>query len=64
MDTPEDRIRALAAKAARVQDLLGDLEVSLLPAPEPSALRLLHDLKAAWRDFRDDALRGAPGDPR
>lgn len=29
-----ERLRALAERAARVQDLLGDLEVALLPAGE------------------------------
>lgn len=59
-----DRIRALAERAARVQDLLGDLEVSLLPAGETRGLRLLRDLKAAWREFKDDAMRGRPYDLR
>lgn len=50
------RLRALAERAAQVQDLLGDLEIALLPAGESPALRLLGDLKAAWREFRDEAL--------
>lgn len=53
-------LRALAERAARVQDLLGDLELALLPAGETPALRLLGDLKRVWREFRDEALRGAP----
>ncbi len=59
-----DRIRALAERAARVQDLLGDLEVALLPAGESPALRTLRDLKAAWRGFRDEALRLDPSASR
>ena len=52
-----NRIHGLAERAARVQDLLGDLEVVLLPAGETPALRLLGELKRAWRDFRDEAMR-------
>ena len=55
-----DRLRALAERAARVQDLLGDLELALLPAGESPALRLLGELKRAWREFRDEAMRSAP----
>ena len=55
-----DRIRALAERAARVQDLLGDMELALLPAGGTPALRLLGDLKRAWREFRDEAMRGTP----
>lgn len=50
-------ILALTARAARVQDLLGDLEVALVPAAETPAMRVLRDLKAAWREFRDEAMR-------
>ena len=46
-DPSIDRIRALADRAALVQDLLGDLELALLPAGETPALRLLGDLKRA-----------------
>ena len=55
-----DRLRALAERAARVQDLLGDLELALLPAGESPALRLLGELKRAWLEFRDEAMRSAP----
>lgn len=50
------RLRALAERAAQVQDLLGDLEVSLLPGGDSPALRLVRDLKIAWRAFRDEAM--------
>ena len=58
-----NRIHGLAERAARVQDLLGDLEIVLFPAGETPALRLLGELKRAWRDFRDEAMRkgGASG---
>lgn len=62
-DRPEvdtDRIRALAERAARVQDILGDLEVALLPPGDSRALKVLGELKAAGREFRDEAMR----DPR
>ena len=52
-------LRALAERAAQVQDLLGDLEVSLLPGGDSPALRLVRDLKVAWREFRDEAMREA-----
>ena len=55
-----DRIHALAERAAKVQDLLGDLELALLPAGESPPLRLLRELKAAWREFRDEAMRVSP----
>ncbi len=53
-------LRVLAERAAQVQDLLGDLEVSLLPGGASPALRLVRDLKAAWREFRDEAMRTPP----
>ena len=53
-------LRALAERAARVQDLLGDLELALLPAGESPALRLLGELKRAWREFRDEVMRTPP----
>lgn len=52
-------LRALAERAARVQDLLGDLEVALLLAGDGRAIRLLGELKGAWRAFRDEAMLGA-----
>ena len=55
-----DRIRALAERAARVQSLLGDLELALLPAGESPALKMLRNLKGAWREFRRDARRAPP----
>ena len=58
-----DSIHALAERAAKVQDLLGDLELALLPAGETPALRLLGVLKVAWREFRDEAMRGDPAIP-
>ncbi len=57
-DPSIDHIRALADRAARVQDLLVDLELALLPAGENPALRLLGDLKRAWREFRDEVVQG------
>ena len=56
-DPSIDHTRALAQRAAQVQDLLGDLELALLPAGETPALRLLGELKRAWREFRDEAMR-------
>lgn len=53
-----DRIRARAERAARVQDILGNLEVALLPDGETPALRLLRDLKVARRALREEAMRG------
>ena len=50
-------LRALAQRAARVQDILGDLELSLLPGGDSPILRLVRDLKVAWREFRDEAMR-------
>lgn len=50
------RLHGLAERAAKVQDLLGDLEIALLPAGETPALRLLGDLKRAWREFRDETM--------
>ena len=55
-DPSIDHTRALAQRAARVQDMLGDLEVSLLPGGDSPALRLVRDLKIAWRAFRDEAM--------
>jgi peptidase E len=49
--TPEvDGIRTLAEQAARVQDVLGDLDLALVPGGETPAMRLLGELKRAWRD--------------
>ena len=59
-DPAIDRIRTLAEPAARVQILLVDLELALLPAGETPALRLLGDLKRAWREFRNEAMREGP----
>ena len=56
-------LRALAERAAQVQDILGDLELSLLPGGDSPVLRLVRDLKAAWREFRDEAMRGDPAAP-
>lgn len=68
MATPEPappataHIQALAQRAARIQDLLQDMEVALLGTGDTEALRVLGGLKRAWRDFRDEALReGAAG---
>ncbi len=52
-----DRIRTLAEQAARLQDILGDLEVALVHGGETPAMRLLGELKRAWRDFKDEAMR-------
>lgn len=56
------RIRSLAEKAARVQDVLQDLEVALLRSGDKSGLRLVGDLKRTWRNFRDEALGSPPRD--
>lgn len=54
---PDDgATNSLAHKAALVQDLLRDLELTLLPTGETPATRLLRELKQAWREFRDEAL--------
>lgn len=68
MATPEpaprapDRIQALAQRAARVQDLLQDMEVALLASADKGGLRVLVSLKRAWREFRDEAMLGASAD--
>ena len=54
-----DKIGTLAERAARVQTLLGDLELAGLPGGETPAMRTLRDLKMAWRAFRDEAMREA-----
>ena len=58
-----DQIRSLAQQAARVQDLLQDLEVSVLSSGDRVALRLTVELKRAWREFRDQALHKADPPP-
>jgi hypothetical protein len=58
-----DQIRSLAQQAARVQDLLQDLEVSVLSSGDRVALRLTVELKRAWREFRDQALQKADPPP-
>jgi hypothetical protein len=55
----ESRLRALSRAAARVQDLLADLEMAL-PADPARAVGVLPHLKQAWREFRDAALREGP----
>lgn len=55
-----DRLQALAQRAARVQDLLQDMEVALLASAAKDGLRLLGELKRAWREFKDEAMRAAP----
>jgi len=49
-------IRTLAQQAAKVQHLLQDLEVALVGAGDKASLRLVGDLKRAWRGFRDQAI--------
>jgi len=58
-----ERIRLLAEKAARVQDVLQDLEVALLRTGDKGGLRLIGELKRAWRGFKDEAMRGGDGGP-
>ncbi len=53
-------IEDLIHKAARVQELLKDLEVSLLAPGERTPLAVLRELKAAWTAFRDAAMASAP----
>jgi hypothetical protein len=53
-------IEDLIHKAARVQELLKDLEVSLIASGEKTPLAVLRELKAAWTAFRDAALASAP----
>jgi|GEM_PF-7063592 len=55
-------LRALADKAGQIRDLLQDLEVALLGTGDRDGLRLVADLKRAWREFRDEALLGGPGE--
>jgi len=61
-------IRTLAQKAATVQNLLQDLEVALVGAGDKTSLRLVGDLKRAWRAFRDEAIHSrvahGPSAPR
>lgn len=60
---PTLRLRTLAEKAAHVQDWLQDLEVALLGAGDRSSLKLLGELKRAWREFKDEALRSGEPEP-
>lgn len=55
-------IENLIYKAARVQELLKDLEVSLLAPGERTPLAVLRELKAAWSVFRDAAMASLPFD--
>ena len=53
-----DRIQVLAQRAARVQDLLQDMEVALLASADKHGLQVLVGLKRAWREFRGDEGAG------
>ena len=54
-----DRPQALDQRAARVQDLLQDMEVALLASTDKDGLRVFGGLKRAWREFRDLAMRNS-----
>ena len=53
-------ISDLARRAARVQELLKDLEVTLIAPGNKEPLAVLKELKGAWGAFRDAALAAAP----
>ena len=63
-----DQVRPPTQQATRIQDLLQDLEVSVLRSGDRVALRFTVELKRAWREFKDQALRpqltGPPDESR